>query len=256
MIGAWLAGPLADATPAIWLLALLIGGHLLGDFLFQTGRMAAGKRRARTLAGHALVVTLVQLCALLPFLSRQVMIVVAGIGAVHAVIDAVKARRGHGLAVFLLDQAAHVLVLLGAWALLLRWNPAIATADAGWAGWTAPFVVAVIVAGAFAFVATGGSAIVSGTLAALSPTLEEREAQPGMKGSGRLIGILERTTTVVLIVLDQWAAIGLLLTAKSIARFEELKERDFAEYYLVGTLTSLLVAIVVGLLLTALIAAA
>lgn len=45
------------------------------------------------------------------------------------------------------------------------------------------------------------------------------------------------------------AALGLLIAAKSIARFEELKERRFAEYYLVGTLTSLLVAIVVGLLL-------
>lgn len=55
---------------------------------------------------------------------------------------------------------------------------------------------------------------------------------------------------LVLILMGQWAAMVLLVAAKSIARFEELKERRFAEYYLVGTLASLLVAILVGLVLT------
>jgi len=50
-----------------------------------------------------------------------------------------------------------------------------------------------------------------------------------------------------LVFYGQWAAAVLLLTAKSIARFEELKDRRFAEYYLVGTLASLLVAVATGL---------
>jgi formate/nitrite transporter FocA (FNT family) len=33
------------------------------------------------------------------------------------------------------------------------------------------------------------------------------------------------------------------VAAKSIARFEELKQREFAEYFLVGTLASVLVGI-------------
>ena len=40
-----------------------------------------------------------------------------------------------------------------------------------------------------------------------------------------------------------------MLTAKSIARYKELENRDFAEYYLVGTLLSALLAILGGLLL-------
>lgn len=64
-----------------------------------------------------------------------------------------------------------------------------------------------------------------------------------------MIGGLERTLTLILILLGQWAAIVLLITAKSFARFEELKERRFAEYYLIGTLTSLLVAILTGIVL-------
>lgn len=47
-----------------------------------------------------------------------------------------------------------------------------------------------------------------------------------------------------------WQAVALVVAVKSIARFEELKQRAFAEYFLVGTLTSVLVAIVlVGLVL-------
>ena len=246
MSAGWLDGGLAVAPPSTWLVALLIGGHLLGDFLFQTGRMAGGKRQVRILGSHVLVVMLVHLLALLPFLSVRVVVCVAGIGITHAVIDAVKARSRPRLATFLLDQGAHVLVLLGVWRLLVEWDPGIGDAPAGW---VAPFVVATVVAGALAFAARGGSAIVSATLAGLDPTLEPEETPPGLKGSGRLIGILERITAVILILLGQWAALGLLMAAKSIARFEELKERRFAEYYLVGTLTSLLVAIVVGLVL-------
>lgn len=37
------------------------------------------------------------------------------------------------------------------------------------------------------------------------------------------------------------------LAAKSIARFSELKKRSFAEYYLIGTLASILFAIVIGM---------
>lgn len=244
-----LGGALARATPDAWLLASLVAGHLLGDFLFQSGRMVEGKRRLRPLAAHALVVVLIHLGALAPFLSVRVLAGVVAIGASHAVIDAVKARSDPRLATFLLDQAAHLLVLVAVWVALSRPGVAAAAPPPVWA---APFVLTVVVAGSFAFLATGGSAIVSATLAGLSPGLEAREEQPGVKGSGRLIGVLERATTVVLIVVGQWAAIGLLLTAKSIARFEELKQRDFAEYYLVGTLTSLLVAVLVGLTLTAL----
>ena len=49
------------------------------------------------------------------------------------------------------------------------------------------------------------------------------------------------------VLLHQFAAVGLVIAAKSIARFRELEDRNFAEYYLVGTLASTLIAVVVGL---------
>ncbi len=37
-----------------------------------------------------------------------------------------------------------------------------------------------------------------------------------------------------------------MVAAKALARFRGLEERDFAEYFLIGTLASLLVALAVG----------
>jgi len=45
-----------------------------------------------------------------------------------------------------------------------------------------------------------------------------------------------------------YEAVGLVLAAKFIARFEQLKDRKFAEYYLAGTLASLSFGILMGLL--------
>ena len=43
------------------------------------------------------------------------------------------------------------------------------------------------------------------------------------------------------------AAIGFVIAAKTIARFRLLDDRDFAEYYLLGTLASVGVAVLTGL---------
>ncbi len=69
----------------------------------------------------------------------------------------------------------------------------------------------------------------------------------GFKGAGTVIGIIERIFILTFVLLGQYIAIGLILTAKSITRFEELKDRKFAEYYLIGTLSSMLFAMLIGI---------
>jgi len=65
--------------------------------------------------------------------------------------------------------------------------------------------------------------------------------------TGRVIGFLERVFYFVFILLNQYAAIGFLLTAKGVTRFQEFnKNRTFAEYVLIGTLLSALLAMVSG----------
>lgn len=59
---------------------------------------------------------------------------------------------------------------------------------------------------------------------------------------GKLIGLLERTFLYFLIIFEQIGAIAVLIALKSLARFKELDDKNFAEYFLIGSLLSLLVA--------------
>ena len=62
---------------------------------------------------------------------------------------------------------------------------------------------------------------------------------------------MERLILITLVVAEAVSAMGFVLAAKSLARYQEMNNRDFAEYYLVGTLTSFSLALLAGLWLTA-----
>lgn len=242
-------GLITITLPAEQVLLLLIAGHLIGDFLLQSRAMAEGKRRIGPLALHVIGITFAQAAALGPFAGRAMLVAVVAIGAAHGLVDFVTARwrrpRPRPLGLFLLDQAIHLAILAAA-ALFLLDGALPQHIHPAWMPYWLTFYVYVAV---FAFTWSGGSAIVVAALATLGPAPVTQSVEGGIAGSGRVIGGLERTLTLIMILLGQWAAIVLLITAKSFARFEELKERRFAEYYLIGTLTSLLVAIVTGIVL-------
>jgi hypothetical protein len=80
---------------------------------------------------------------------------------------------------------------------------------------------------------------------------EEDGNAASLQSAGKYIGILERLLVFLFIVINQWAAIGFLLAAKSIFRFGDLREskdRKLTEYVLIGTLLSFSSAIFIGLL--------
>lgn len=64
---------------------------------------------------------------------------------------------------------------------------------------------------------------------------------------GRVIGILERLIIFVLVLKGEYGALGFVIAAKSFARFKELDDRKFAEYFLVGTLASVSSAVAIAL---------
>ena len=81
--------------------------------------------------------------------------------------------------------------------------------------------------------------------------LEENTENDSLKNAGKYIGILERLFVFGFILLNQWQAIGLLITAKSVFRFSDLtkaKDRRLTEYILIGTLLSFGLAICMGLI--------
>ena len=77
-----------------------------------------------------------------------------------------------------------------------------------------------------------------------------RRIDQGLKEQGGYIGILERSLVLTAVLFGKMEFIGYIFAAKSIARYPEMKEgTHFAEYYLIGTLTSISIAFFGGLLL-------
>lgn len=105
---------------------------------------------------------------------------------------------------------------------------------------------AAVYAAAYLVAVIGGHFVVRGVLR-LCP-LPDAGGRPGLQRAGAVIGVLERIFTVTLVLLGQYSAVAIVFAAKSIVRFGEARERRFAEYYLVGTLSSILVAVLVAAL--------
>ena len=87
------------------------------------------------------------------------------------------------------------------------------------------------------------------------PATSRRGRSPPPASVGATIGVLERLLIVTFVLVGAESAIGLVVAAKTIARFRLLDDRDFAEYYLLGTLGSVTVAILTGLVAKAALAA-
>ena len=319
-------------------LAWLVLAHLVADFVLQPGAMARAKAvpgsgATPALLSHALVVGV----CVVPFgLAFGVpgWWVVAIVTVSHAVIDRLKsvltrraeaaalaeARRRHdaagtaldGLgpawtpvpgALFAVDQAAHVAILVAAWAALLS----VAPLDPGFAGWAAdwlgvrdPAVVhevlfrGVVLTSLLIVNIRAGAlfvgVLVTPRLASEGRPLEARPTTPTIPAMaappsapprlgwtfhvgpiegravpdpaapspavttpthpspappgrvGEAIGIIERLLIVTFVLAGAEAAIGLVIAAKTLARFKQLDDRDFAEYYLLGTLASVAIA--------------
>ena len=111
------------------------------------------------------------------------------------------------------------------------------------------------------FVTRGGTHIVRGVLdkAGTLPVLSARQVSaPAVSGlgprpldtfryhRGRVIGYVERILLLYVVAVGSYEALGFLVAAKGLIRAREFEDRDFAEYFIVGSLVSVLVALVVG----------
>ena len=72
-----------------------------------------------------------------------------------------------------------------------------------------------------------------------------QQKDDGLPNAGKLIGIMERFLVLSLILVGQFSAVGLIITAKSILRFKSTQKN---EYVLVGTLLSSGIAVIIGIL--------
>ena len=240
-------------------LAVLLA-HLLGDFPLQTSNMVRGKERgSRAYLVHGGIHFVVLIPCVAAFVDVRMLAdawfwVLASLYiAMHLVIDRGKqglmrtARVGDSASVFVVDQVLHICTILGLAWFLTRPEWSSLRSQFGWLPATGEKVLEAGVV--YVVVVFGGGYLIRYLTRNLSAGIETSgETTEEVENAGMYIGWLERFLVVTAILVQSPSLVGLILTGKSIARFPELKAK-FAEYFLIGTLLSVALAVVGGLVL-------
>lgn len=218
--------------------------HLIGDFLLQPNTWVLHKEERKAaskyLYFHVLIHFAVTLFLLWDFSYWKIALVIL---VSHYAIDLLKLYVAplfdNKSIPFFIDQALHIIVLYCCAYFGNLWEHTqqiYETLD-----WQ--LVTAIV------FVSFPVAIIMSKLLEKMSVQLEmDHKSLPN---AGKYIGIIERLFVLIFIILDHWEAIGLLITAKSVFRFNDLKEsnsRKLTEYILIGTLLSFGFAILTGII--------
>jgi len=112
--------------------------------------------------------------------------------------------------------------------------------------------VAGITVALFAFTVQGGTYIVRSVLRTSGvpvphPASSHQQPSAIELQRGRLIGTLERAVLFVVLVAGSYEALGFIVAAKGLIRSRDFEaNRDLTEYFLIGTLTSVAVAVATG----------
>ena len=75
--------------------------------------------------------------------------------------------------------------------------------------------------------------------------LELGKTAHGCRNAGAIIGGMERFLIAICLLTGNFVSIGIVIAAKSVARFKYISKQEYAEYFLIGTFYSLLFTMVV-----------
>jgi hypothetical protein len=235
------------AQMEISLLIRLIIAHLLTDFVFQSdswvNRKFTDGWHSRYLYIHGVIAGILAylFCGLWSLIWVPVVI-----AATHIIIDGLKAKYENNIQSLLLDQLGHFVVILAIWIWIINPGPEdIAVMEQVFLTGTKIWVIIA----AYIIIIWPSSVLISKLTEKWRMAVIEKEPvytkERSLENAGRWIGRLERFLILTLVLLEQYQAIGLLVAAKSIFRYNE--SRDVGEYVLIGTLLSFTIAIIVGL---------
>lgn len=216
----------------------LVLAHLVADFLLQTNKICKNKAEKKWKSpyhyGHAVVVfgiSWLVACDLRFWWCALI------IGVAHFAIDMWKSYRTDNVICFSVDQILHMLVIIG-----FSWF---------WSAnneWRVPFGIEVgYVAGAVAAIICCKPANIFIKLMLKHYSVNMPAEKESGFNAGALIGTIERWLILLFVCLGRYDALGLLIAAKSIIRFSE-KDTAKTEYVLAGTLLSIFIAVLAGMM--------
>ena len=229
-------------TESIWLTKLLLA-HLLTDFILQP-RSWVEDRSNKHFASfklylHGIVTGIIAwLMTGWGYWPIAIFITVT-----HILIDGWKSYRAPVIKYFLIDQSLHILVILGCWYYsFIKWSDV----QHAWQQLNTQLATWKIIT-ALVFLTAPAGILIGQLTKQWRDKIADAES---LANAGKWIGIIERIIILLFVLLNQYSAIGLLVAAKGIIRFNEKDRQETkTEYLVIGTLMSIVLAIVTGLLI-------
>lgn len=242
------------------LLIIFVLLHVLGDFYLQTDIISKKKiSNYKYVMLHSIIYAAVFCVGTIIIWSLQIAIAILVLSVLHFLIDSIKYlyikydNHVSESIIYCTDQCIHILSLIIAVIIFkyCNYNIAFLPEAKGFLnlftdnGMAALRWVCIIL-----IVCKPANITIKKMLSRYKPSSKNENGDNTVKNVGAFIGTLERIIIVLLLSVNQYAAIGLVLTAKSVARYDKIsKDPPFAEYYLLGTLLSTLLVILTYLLL-------
>lgn len=236
----------------LYLLLQWMVAHFLFDFTFQPLSWIEHKKAKGFASGYLYLHGLLHGSAVWLFTwNLQLWWLLPAVAISHIIIDGWKVKRADTFVYFLIDQLLHLLVLVTCFFIINNsWESIAEFVKNSWGqykGWLVLLVVLFNIFPAAFLIQFATQNWRKQLIAENAPIITE-----SLKDAGKWIGILERCIILACIVTSRYEGVGILIAAKSILRFNDLKgahSQKQTEYVLIGTLMSFITGILSGVLL-------
>lgn len=220
----------------------LILAHLLTDFVLQPRAWVEDRNQNHFASVKLYWHVLLTAAVAYVFTGWQYWLAALIIFVTHLLIDGWKSYRPQRIRYFLIDQLLHLAVILGCWLLTFGDAAFFRQLRQG----LHMDVHSWVLLAAFVFVTNPAGILIGVLTSEWSKKIDDPENS--LVNAGKWIGIAERIIVLILVLQNQYSAIGLLVAAKGIIRFSEKDRQEVkTEYLVIGTLLSIGIAIVTGL---------
>jgi hypothetical protein len=227
---------------SIWLTKLILA-HFISDFLLQP-KSWVEERTVKHFASPKLYLH-IAVTALLAFAITgfQHWLVALVILVTHLIIDGWKSYQKPTLFYFVIDQLLHIAVIFICWyATFLSFEKI----EMAWQLLNKDLTLWKTAA-AFVFVTIPAGILIGQITKQWQDKIENADS---LANAGKWIGVIERIIVLIFVLKNDYAAISLLLAAKGIIRFNEKDRPEIkTEYLVIGTLLSIGIAIITGLII-------
>jgi len=233
----------------IIVLLKLLCVHFIVDFVFQQKKQIKEKMNKQWKSFWLYIHGMLSGIVSYVFIGIwDIIWIILVIGISHVLIDGIKTKTKDTLFFFIIDQLCHLFVIFLCWIVLnnydfscifLFFNDVFANGKF----WIFLLIYSIVIWPAGIFI--------NKVMSPWQKKIYSCDVRRNVYKIGIWIGRLERILIVSFILLDNFGAIGFLITAKSILRFESKENnkevREHLEYVLLGTMFSMVIAVICGI---------